>query len=107
MNGLRFLPQALREYLAGVRWYEQQREGLGAKFAAELEARLQLAVEVPGAGRLELDAPERFALRWYKLRRFPFALLIGRAGSERVVVAVAHERRRPGYWKRRINALDS
>ena len=37
----------------------------------------------------------------YLLRRFPYAVIY-RARAERVlVVAVAHMRRRPGYWRGR------
>ena len=102
MSLLEFLPQALEEMVEAARWYEQQREGLGQDFVDELEVRLRRAVEVPGAGRLEPNAPEQFALRWYSLKRFPYALLTGQLGDRRVVVAVAHERRKPGYWKRRL-----
>jgi plasmid stabilization system protein ParE len=39
--------------------------------------------------------------RRYLLRRFPYAVIY-RAQAERVlVVAVAHMRRRPGYWRGR------
>jgi hypothetical protein len=57
---------------------------------------------MPGAGRLATGAPERFGLRWYDLSRFPYALLIGTIGERQVVVAVAHERRRPEYWRGRL-----
>ena len=105
MSLLEFLPAALQEYVEAVRWYARQRQGLGEELIDEVEYRIRRAVEMPGAGRLEPDAPERFALRWYNLHRFPYALLIGNLDTRRVVVAVAHERRKPGYWKRRL--LDS
>jgi hypothetical protein len=36
------------------------------------------------------------------LRRFPFGLLYAIETERIVIVAVAHLKRRPGYWKDRI-----
>ncbi len=99
---LRFLDEASDEYLAALSYYADEDIRLAVDFSDAFDERLIGAVEVPGAGRLERRAPARFDLRWYKLRRFPFALLIGTLEGERVVVAVAHERRRPGYWSKRL-----
>lgn len=99
---MRFLPEAQREYLEALRWYRSKRDGLAEEFASEFDLRLQRALDAPGAGRLELTAPERFELRWYALRRFPYSFLIGNVRQERLVVAVAHERRKPGYWTARL-----
>lgn len=79
-------------------WYRDVGAELAERFVRNLEERLTLAIRVPGAGRLEPSAPDHFELRWYSLRDFPYALLIGTAAEERVVVAVAHEHRKPGYW---------
>jgi len=49
-----------------------------------------------------LGAPPELELRWYRVRRLPYALLIGRVGEDRMVVAVAHERRRPDFWRGRL-----
>jgi hypothetical protein len=35
------------------------------------------------------------------LRRFPFALIYRIKTSKVQIVAVAHDRRQPGYWRRR------
>jgi len=104
LKTLEFLPEALREYAEAVGWYEEQRPGLGAELATDLEARLEQAARLPGAGRLATGAPQRFDLRWYELSRFPYALLIGTMGERRLVVAVAHVRRHPTYWRRRLGA---
>ena len=102
MSQPRFLKAALEEAEAAADWYEQQCDGLGAEFMGEVVVRVKRAIEMPGAGRIELKAPERFQLRWYKVRRFPYAVLMGAVAEQRLVVAVAHERRRPGYWRRRL-----
>jgi plasmid stabilization system protein ParE len=106
MTPLRFLPEATAEAREAARWYEERREGLGSEFIVALMERARRAEMMPGAGRLARGAPERFQLRWYVLERFPYSLLVGTGGEERVVVAVAHARRRPGYWRHRLVKLE-
>jgi hypothetical protein len=38
------------------------------------------------------------------LAGFPFSLLFRIDGEGLFVVAVAHQRRRPGYWRRRLRS---
>lgn len=57
---------------------------------------------VPIVGRLERGAAEQFELRWHDLDRFPYSLHVGVVEGERYVVAVAHQMRQPGYWKKRL-----
>jgi hypothetical protein len=40
--------------------------------------------------------------RWVKVRKFPFRLIFEQLGSKPILIlAVAHHRRRPGYWQKR------
>lgn len=41
------------------------------------------------------------AFRRARLNRFPFHVFFEVVGEKVVVLAVAHERRRPGYWRAR------
>lgn len=41
-------------------------------------------------------------LRRCLLRRFPYGLIYGKEDADIVLVAVAHTRRRPEYWRGRI-----
>lgn len=38
------------------------------------------------------------------LRRFPYSILYTLDNDVVLVIAVAHQRRRPGYWRRRVQA---
>jgi plasmid stabilization system protein ParE len=50
-----------------------------------------------------LDVPPELHVRRALLRRFPFALVfLQRPDGPIRVVAVAHVKRRPGYWLRRV-----
>jgi toxin ParE1/3/4 len=58
---------------------------------------LDLAID-----RIE-EAPRRWPVylggtRRYLLRRFPFFVVFRDAGDSVQIVALAHARRRPGYW---------
>ena len=99
---LRFLEEAEAEFIAAIRWYAREDVLLAGDLASSVQERLDRAVAAPRAGRLEPRAPPRFDLRWYAVRRFPYSLLIGAVREERVVIALAHERRRPGYWLARL-----
>ena len=76
-------------------WYEEAREGLGARFAADV----QKAVE------LILRAPERWPVRKgthrYVLRRFPHTIAYQVVADQVVILAVAHHRLEPGAWEHR------
>jgi hypothetical protein len=55
------------------------------------------------AENAELYSPYREKYRWAKSARFPYILYFEILDSMNLIVyAVGHERRRPGYWKRRI-----
>ena len=38
------------------------------------------------------------------LKRFPFNIVVKESPEEIIVVAVAHQSRRPGYWRSRLRA---
>ncbi|OGA13510.1 MAG: hypothetical protein A3H32_06905 [Betaproteobacteria bacterium RIFCSPLOWO2_02_FULL_63_19] len=41
-------------------------------------------------------------LRRYVLRRFPYTIIYRADPEEIVIVAYAHQRRRPGFWRNRL-----
>lgn len=47
-------------------------------------------------------ASAELGLRQVRLRQFPYRLVYMVVSDEIVIVAVAHERRRPGYWQDRL-----
>jgi plasmid stabilization system protein ParE len=95
---VRALALATEELTEAVRWYESRRSGLGAELLDDVdEAILRLAAN-PSAGHLlSTDRHTRRIL----LVRFPYQLVFRVRTTEIVVVAVAHLKRRPGYWKSR------
>ena len=69
---------------------------LGVAFISEFENVLHLITEHP-----ELGTPWRAHSRRFPLRRFPCSVIYRIDGDQLRVVAIAHQRRRPGYWSGR------
>ena len=96
MRSVAFHPEAQAEFIAAARHYESQAENLGLDFISAVEATYRRLVTFPESGR-----PFASRLRRVLVPGFPYGLIY-RASSDRVlVVAVAHVRRRPGYWRSR------
>jgi plasmid stabilization system protein ParE len=88
-------PAAEREVKAAARWYEEQATGLGQAFVNSVIFAFD-AIE---------NSPETFPLlrepyRRKLLDRFPYAVIYKPTASRIYVRAVAHCKRRPGYWDR-------
>ena len=94
-----FHPAAEAEMVAAAEFYDARSPGLGLDFITEVHRATRALVMYPKLGR-------QFSKRLCRLlvRRFPYGLLYEPAADEILVVAVAHVRRRPGYWRRRRRA---
>ncbi len=94
MKPARFHPEAEAELIAAVAYYEGQRPGLGVDLRQEVEAAVATIRQNPQL------FPERAAdgLRKCPVRRFPYAVCYMELDAEIWIAAVAHRKRRPGYW---------
>jgi plasmid stabilization system protein ParE len=93
---LEFHPEAEDEFFAAIDTYEAARPGLGAAFLGAVYEATERVMERPLAG-----SPVGAELRRVFVRRFPYFVLYESDASRVWVVAVAHFRRRPGYWRDR------
>lgn len=91
----RVLPGAAAEYAAAAAWYEARRPGLGGEFAEALRAAFREVAERPLSWPRWPAAPE---YRWFLMNRFPFAVFYRVTDTEVQIAAVAHGKRKPGYW---------
>ncbi len=91
-----FHPEADAELEEAALFYESRLAGLGKSFASEVERTISLVREFPEAG--SLVGPKR---RRVLVARFPYSIVYRQESGAIVIVAVAHQRRRPGYWRRR------
>ena len=95
-SGLRFHPAAQAELLAAQAWYWERNEATGDAFFLEIERGLDEIAEHPQRWPLCGHGARKFILR-----RFPFSIVYIRRETAIEIVAVAHGKRRPEYWKRR------
>ncbi len=95
---LRLDPAARAEFLEAIEHYEHQVPGLGAQLLREVENTLARLLEQPRSAPLVRGKFRRLALR-----RFPYGIIYCVVDEELRISAIAHRRRRPGYWARRAD----
>ena len=89
---------AAEEFREAVRWYEARHPGLGAEFFDAVAATLSRVETNPEIGTpLSTDGRTRRLL----VTRFPYHIVYRLRPADVVIVAIAHTKRRPGYWKNR------
>jgi toxin ParE1/3/4 len=93
---IEFHPEAEEEFIEAVQYYEARVSSLGSRFIDELETLAALLKERPEIGE-HIDGVFRRAV----FRKFPFSLIYVVGKESILVVAVAHQRRLPGYWRDR------
>jgi plasmid stabilization system protein ParE len=91
-----FLPGADADYQEAFDWYFKRSPRAADGFEAAVEQALREIVEAPTRWPL-LDERHRFHL----LKTYPYYLVYRIDEEQVVVVAVAHGRRHPEYWKGR------
>jgi toxin ParE1/3/4 len=97
---VRVLPAAEADLTAAADWYESERAGLADELLRDARSAFErLAVGDHGTPvpRAATDA------RRVALTRFPLWVVFVERDGEVVVVALAHERRRPDFWGARID----
>ncbi len=99
MIAVRFHPKASEELEAAASYYDAKRSGLGALFLVEAKKTRDRIVELPAAAREVRDS-----IRRRSIHRFPYFLYYSVEESEILVIAMAHKRRRPEYWEKRLKA---
>ena len=93
---IRILSPAQDEISRIIDFYDQKAAGLGLEFLDELDKIWEALPAHP-----EIGARHSKDVRRIVLGRFPFVVLYSVESDEIVVHAVAHQRRRPGYWQNR------
>ena len=96
VRGVRFHDGARLEFIEEVAYYEDIQRGLGERFRVSVEAGVALAAALPHSG-----SPHKYGTRRVFPKRFPYAVIYMVQATEIVVFAVAHFKRKPGYWSDR------
>jgi plasmid stabilization system protein ParE len=99
VSRLRVSAAAEEELRAAVAWYDEQRPGLGEEFLVEVGRVLTLILQHPAIGSPVPRVRAERGTRRVPLRRFPYFVIYRERDNELHVIAFAHARRRPGYWR--------
>lgn len=96
MAEVAFLPEALADYQDAYDWYLAR----SLRAAAGFEAAVDVALTAIAAN------PERWPSfderhRFYIPRRYPYNLIYRLVPEGVLIVAVAHQKRSPNYWRDR------
>ena len=96
MKPLELHPAALAEAEEAAAWYAERDPRVAARFAEELDAALERIAEAPHRWPVYIHGTRRV-----RLTRFPYLVPYREETSRILVVAVAHAKRKPGYWRKR------
>ena len=92
---VRLHPEARAELREARKWYFERSPLSATAFAHAVDNVSQI-----------VEAPTRYPMaehgtRKFVLQRFPFNVFYRQDETEIIIVAVAHQKRRPGYWSNR------
>jgi plasmid stabilization system protein ParE len=94
---VRLHPEARAELRDARKWYYERSPLSATAFAHAIDNAVSRIRESPNS-----FVSADHDTRKFVLRRFPFNLFYRPDEAEIVIVAVAHQKRRPGYWSSRV-----
>ena len=97
MTPIKYHEAAEEELLNEIGYLELQAKGLGRRFQEEVRRAERLLGQFPESA--EQIAP---GIRKHALRNFRYSLIYAIEKDCLLILAVAHHRRRPEYWARRV-----
>lgn len=105
MKPIRLAPEAARELDKAADWYEYRQPGLAVRFLGEFDDLLPRIRRHPSAFPRLLGVPPNLEIRRALMSRFPYGLIFLELEKDIRVIAVAHDKQRPGYWIHRLEKL--
>jgi hypothetical protein len=96
-QALKYHPEAAIEATEAVRWYLEQSSTAAIAFFEQLKIAEKKVVQVPDRWGSYMHGTQICPFT-----RFPYGLIYQQRKNYILVVAVAHFKRKPGYWKNRV-----
>ena len=96
LRKIEYHPSAKLEIQESARWYDDRMTGLGFEFLLEVKSAESKIQKNPDTWPNYEEGTKRFLLK-----RFPYAIIYLVAEDRIQIIAVAHCKRKPGYWKKR------
>ena len=97
MKAVRLRERARRELREATDWYRERSSEVADRFAAEVRQALLHLEQFPESGAYVPGVPAR-DVRRLPVHNFPYQIVFIRLEDHISVLAIAHDRRRPGYW---------
>ena len=97
MKAVTYHPAALEELIQAAEYYESKADGLGERFLDEIDSAITDVSHFPVRWPYFLLNTRRRLLD-----RFPYMLVYVEEPENVYILAVTHQRRKPGYWKKRL-----
>jgi plasmid stabilization system protein ParE len=99
---IRLEDEARAELSDAVQWYEARQTGLGERYLQAVDSTFGQLVRYPQAGVRVPLVPLDLAVRRVPVLHFPYAIVYIETTDAIRVLAIVHDRRRPGYWLHRV-----
>jgi plasmid stabilization system protein ParE len=99
MMQVKFHNEAEAELTEAALFYEDKVVGLGKSLVADIQNAVTFI-------RFHPDTPPHLGqlLRKFVVKRFPYSIIYLHDEQSIFILAIAHDKRRPGYWKSRQNS---
>jgi plasmid stabilization system protein ParE len=91
-----YLPGARRDFDESFDWYAARSTRTAQRFVAAVDAALTTLADDP----MRFASPDGMHHEC-PVKKFPFRIVYRLLDDEVLIVAVAHAKRRPGYWRDR------
>lgn len=98
MRPVRLRSRANRELQDTVEWYAERSAEVAARFASEVRQTLAHIEQYPDTGGFVPGVTDN-DIRQFPVHNFPYSVIFIRLRTHISVLAIAHNRRRPGYWR--------
>lgn len=96
MIQVEFHPEAQSELEDIHSWYRERSQIAATAFVGDVVHAIQRIIDSPESGSAKRGNERRLLFR-----RFPYSVIYRIRRDEIFVTAIAHQRRRPGYWRNR------
>ncbi|HEY0156886.1 MAG TPA: type II toxin-antitoxin system RelE/ParE family toxin [Thermoanaerobaculia bacterium] len=97
MRQVRLRERARRELREATAWYRERSADVAERFAAEVRQTLRHLEQFPDTGAFVPGVSDK-DVRRLPVHNFPYHVVFIRLADHVAVLAIAHDRRRPGYW---------
>jgi plasmid stabilization system protein ParE len=95
------VPGVSGEFREAVAWYRGRDPRSATNFIEAVHAAFVEIIANPRLGSRPPNVPDR-AVRWMRVAKFPYHVVFVTIGDVTHVLAIAHDRRRPGYYLSRV-----